>query len=107
MIDTGAIRALLDPDDKYHFQAVALFKSLGPVDYLLTTWPVITECSFAIERNRVALWQWIAVSGQGTRALLQTARADFQPLPPRRTLDAHEILRRIHAIGEKAQVAHL
>jgi len=36
---------------------VALFKSLGPADDLLTTWPVITECSFAIERNRVALWQ--------------------------------------------------
>jgi len=42
---------------------VALFKSLGPADDLLTTWPVITECSFAIERNRVALWQWIHDSG--------------------------------------------
>ena len=63
LIDTGAIRALLDPGDKYHRQAVELFKSLGPADDLLTTWPVITECSFAIERNRIALWQWIQDSG--------------------------------------------
>lgn len=63
LIDTGAIRALLDPGDKYHGQAVALFKSFSPADDLLTTWPVITECSFAIERNRVALWQWIHESG--------------------------------------------
>lgn len=63
LIDTGAIRALLDPGDKYHGQAVALFKSLGPADDLLTTWPVITECSFAIERNRVAMWQWVHDSG--------------------------------------------
>ena len=63
LIDTGAIRALLDPGDKYHGQAVTLFRSLGPADDLLTTWPVITECSFAIERNRAALWQWIHDSG--------------------------------------------
>jgi len=82
LIDTGAIRALLDPGDKYPCQAVALFKSLGPADDLLTTWPVITECSFAIERNRVALWQWIHDSG------IEIVDFSIQDLPAMQRLTA-------------------
>lgn len=63
LIDTGAIIALLSPTDRHHAQAEAFFRSLRGTDRLHTTWPVVTECTFALERNREALFDWLLASG--------------------------------------------
>jgi predicted nucleic acid-binding protein len=36
---------------------------LRGTDRLFTTWPVVTECTFALERNREALFDWLLASG--------------------------------------------
>lgn len=59
LVDTGAIVALLRPDDPAHDRVVTLFASLRGTDRLLTTWPVITECSFALERRQKAFFDWL------------------------------------------------
>ncbi len=59
LIDTGAVIGLLNPKDRYHQQAEVFFESLRGTDRLLTTWPVVTECTFALERNRNALFDWL------------------------------------------------
>ena len=63
LVDTGAVIALLRPTDRHHAQAEAFFRSLHGTDRLFTTWPVVTECTFALERNRDALFDWLLASG--------------------------------------------
>ena len=60
LVDTGALIALFNPKDRFHSQAFNLFSSLKRTDKLLTTWPVITECSFALLRNRDHFYDWLA-----------------------------------------------
>ena len=62
LVDTGAIVGLLNPADRYHAPAERFFGALSPNDRLLTTWPVVTECSFALLRNREALFDWLVLS---------------------------------------------
>jgi uncharacterized protein len=63
LIDTGAIIALLNPADRFHQRAVDCFAGLRGTDRVLTTWPVITECTFALIRNRGPLFDWLELSG--------------------------------------------
>lgn len=63
LIDTGAVVALLNPADRRHAAAREFFAGLRPADRLLTTWPVVTECTFALVRNRAALFKWLGSSG--------------------------------------------
>ena len=57
------IIGLLNPGDRYHTHSEAFFSGLRGNDRLLTTWPVITECTFALIRNRDALFDWLLASG--------------------------------------------
>jgi predicted nucleic acid-binding protein len=59
LIDTGAIVGLLNPRDRNHARAERFFAALQGPDRLATTWPVITECTFALVRNRGALFDWL------------------------------------------------
>lgn len=63
LVDTGAVIGLLSPADRHHARAEAFFTSLRGTDRLFTTWPVITECTFALERNREAFFDWLLGSG--------------------------------------------
>jgi predicted nucleic acid-binding protein len=54
---------LLYPADRWHAAAREFFAKLRSVDRLSTTWPVITECPFALVRNRAALFKWLGASG--------------------------------------------
>ena len=63
LIDTGAVIGLLSPTDRHHARAEAFFASLRGTDRLFTTWPVITECTFALDRNRDAFFEWLLASG--------------------------------------------
>jgi uncharacterized protein len=63
IVDTGAIIGLLNPGDRFHEKCVDFFSSLRGADRLFTTWPVITECSFALLRNREALFDWLFLGG--------------------------------------------
>lgn len=38
---------------------VALLASLRGTDQLITTWPVVTECAFVLERHRTAFFDWL------------------------------------------------
>jgi uncharacterized protein len=60
LVDTGAIIGLLNPADRFHEKAFAFFGELRGTDRLSTTWPVVTECTFALIRNRDALFDWLA-----------------------------------------------
>ncbi len=62
LVDTGAIIGLLDPADRFHARAESFFAELRGTDRLFTTWPVVTECTFALIRNRDALFEWLASS---------------------------------------------
>jgi len=62
LIDTGAIVGLLNPRDRHHAQAERFFAGLRGPDRLATTWPVVTECTFALARNRDALFDWLLSS---------------------------------------------
>ena len=59
LVDTGAIVALIRERDPAHERVVALFASLRGTDQLITTWPVVTECTFALERYRTAFFDWL------------------------------------------------
>jgi predicted nucleic acid-binding protein len=63
LVDTGAVIGLLNPADRHHARAEAFFASLRGTDRLFTTWPVITECTFALERNRDSFYDWLLASG--------------------------------------------
>lgn len=63
LVDTGAIIGLLNPADRFHARAQDFFAKLRASDRLMTTWPVITECTFALVRNRHALFEWMKLSG--------------------------------------------
>ena len=79
LIDTGAIVALVRQRDPEHERVVALFASFRGTDQLVTTWPVVTECSFALERYRNAFFDWLFASRievvdfdlQAVRAMLE------------------------------------
>lgn len=63
LVDTGAIVGLLNPADRFHEKARTFFAELRGTDRLFTTWPVVTECTFALIRNRDALFDWLATGG--------------------------------------------
>jgi uncharacterized protein len=63
LIDTGAVIGLLKSSDRYHAQCEAFFAALHATDRLLTTWPVVTECVFAFQRNRDAFFDWLQHGG--------------------------------------------
>jgi predicted nucleic acid-binding protein len=60
LVDTGAIIGLLNPADIFREKARDFFSGLRGTDRLSTTWPVITECTFALIRNRDALFDWLS-----------------------------------------------
>ena len=60
LVDTGAIVGLFNRHDRLHAAAERFFQALNGTDRLLTTWPVVTECSFALVRNRAAFFDWLA-----------------------------------------------
>ena len=62
LVDTGAIVALIRERDPAHARVIELFASLRGTDRLITTWPVITECTFALERHRTAFFDWLFAS---------------------------------------------
>lgn len=72
LVDTGAIVALIRQRDPAHERVVALFASLRGTDRLITTWPVITECTFALERYRTAFFDWLFESR------MEVVEFDFQ-----------------------------
>lgn len=59
LLDTGAIVGLLRPTDRHHERVKVFFASLRPTDALLTTWPVITECSFIMRHQEATYWDWL------------------------------------------------
>jgi len=59
LIDTGVVVGLLNSRDRYHAQSERFFAELRGPDRLATTWPVVTECTFALARNRDALFDWL------------------------------------------------
>ena len=63
IVDTGAIVGWFDPGDSHHERAAEFFASLRPNDRLLTTWPVVTEVSHLLDRNRAVFFDWLALSG--------------------------------------------
>jgi uncharacterized protein len=60
LVDTGAIIRLLNPVDRFHTKAQTFFAELRGTDRLSTTWPVVNECTFALIRNRDALFDWLS-----------------------------------------------
>lgn len=72
LVDTGAIVALIRQRDPAHERVVALFASLRGTDQLITTWPVVTECTFALERYRTAFFAWLFESR------MEVVEFDFQ-----------------------------
>ena len=72
LVDTGAIVALIRQRDPAHERVVALFASLRGTDQLITTWPVVTECTFALERYRTAFFDWLFESR------MEVVEFDFQ-----------------------------
>ena len=65
LVDAGAIIGLLNPAHRFHDRAHAFFSTLRGTDQLFTTWPVITECTFALIRNRDALFEWLRAGALG------------------------------------------
>jgi predicted nucleic acid-binding protein len=59
LVDTGAVVGLLDHKDRHHARAEEFFGSLRPADKLLSTWPVITECSFLLRYHEDKFWNWL------------------------------------------------
>jgi len=59
LVDTGAIVGLLNSRDRFHPQVERFFAEIRGADRLATTWPVVTECTFALVRNRDALFDWL------------------------------------------------
>lgn len=59
LVDTGVVIGLLDPADRFHEPARDFFRDLRPTDRLATTWPVITECAFALESVKDEMFHWL------------------------------------------------
>jgi predicted nucleic acid-binding protein len=62
LVDTGAVVGLLNDKDRYHERAEEFFASVRPADKLLSTWPVITECSFLLRHREDIFWNWLLES---------------------------------------------
>ena len=63
VVDAGAIVGLLDATDRHHARSVEFFASVRANDRLMTTWPVLTECFYLLERSQAALFEWLASRG--------------------------------------------
>jgi predicted nucleic acid-binding protein len=59
LVDTGAVVGLLNDEDRHHERAEEFFESVRPADKLLSTWPVITECSFLLRHLEDKFWSWL------------------------------------------------
>jgi predicted nucleic acid-binding protein len=77
LVDTGAMIGLLNPADRFHEKAVDFFAGLRGTDRFSTTWPVITECTFALIRNRDALFDWLS---SNVMEVVDFALNDLQPM---------------------------
>jgi predicted nucleic acid-binding protein len=75
LVDTGAIVGLLRPTDRHHGRAKDFFATLRPTDILLTTWPVITECSFIMRHQEAVFWDWLL----GSELLVENFALDEIP----------------------------
>jgi hypothetical protein len=64
LIDTGPIVALFDRDDRNHAQCVEILKGIR--EPLITTWPVLTECSYLLNfSSEVQEDLWIFIERGG------------------------------------------
>ena len=59
LVDTGVVIGLLDAADRFHVRSREFFAAVRPNDRLLTTWPVVTECAFALEHVRDEFYEWL------------------------------------------------
>jgi len=83
LVDTGALVGLLDPKNRYHERAEEFFDSLRPADQLLTSWPVMTECSFLLRHLEDTFWDWLLNSE------LQIVEFTLADVPGMRAWRAH------------------
>ena len=72
LVDTGALVALFDPDDRWHARAVAAIAALPPGVRLLTSLAIITEVTHMLDfdlRNQWAFLDWLVAGGATVRDL--------------------------------------
>ena len=72
LVDTGALVALFDPDDRWHVRAVAAIAALPPSVRLVTSLAIITEVTHMLDfdlRNQWAFLDWLVAGGATVRDL--------------------------------------
>ena len=72
LVDTGALVALFDPDDRWHARAVAAIAALPPSVRLVTSLAIITEVTHMLDfdlRNQWAFLDWLVAGGATVRDL--------------------------------------
>ena len=70
LVDTGALVALFDPDDRWHAHAVAAIAALPPGARLVTSLAIITEVTHMLDfdlRNQWAFLDWLVAGGATVR----------------------------------------
>lgn len=86
LLDTGALVAIVNRRDRFHFQLTQLLKAYD--GRFLTTWPVVAEaCSFMPDRLQVRVLDWIVaaevevVSIDDGIGAMQRTMAEYSDLP--------------------------
>ena len=72
LVDTGALVALFDPDDRWYARAVAAIAALPPGARLVTSLAIITEVTHMLDfdlRNQWAFLDWLVAGGATVRDL--------------------------------------
>ena len=72
LVDTCALVALFDPDDRWHARAVAAIAALPPSVRLVTSLAIITEVTHMLDfdlRNQWAFLDWLVAGGATVRDL--------------------------------------
>ena len=70
LVDTGALVALFDPDDRWHARAVAAIAALPPGARLVARLAIITEVTHMLDfdlRNQWAFLDWLVAGGATVR----------------------------------------
>ena len=70
LVDTGALVALFDPDDRWHARAVEAIAALPPGTRLVTSLAIITEVTHMLDfdlRNQWAFLDWLVAGGVTVR----------------------------------------
>lgn len=70
LVDTGALVALFDPDDRWHARTVAAIAALPPGARLVTSLAIITEVTHMLDfdlRNQWAFLDWLVAGGATVR----------------------------------------